>query len=100
LAQLIDDMASAQAAGICSLARMKGLPESIPNLRSSVVQLHPEGGCAWCEYPVKELAEMCGTVTANGVMIGVSERNERLWWAMPGKARLAAIKRAQTPDPW
>ena len=94
---LIDEMAAAQAAGICLLARLPGLPE-VHALRAAVVQLHPESGCAWCPYPLRELAAMCGTVTGTGVSLGVGRGDEKAWWAMPGRARIAAIRVAQEAE--
>lgn len=82
---MIEDMAEAQAIGLCWLARQKGLPE-INSLRVAVATLHPENGCGWCDYPLPELVRMIGTV---------SPRAEREWWAMPGKARLRALQLAQ-----
>lgn len=88
----------AQAIGLCWLARHEpteatarlagkgGLPD-IPVLRGAVVQLHPEP-CGWCEYPPDELLAM---LRGRHVLA----RDETGYWALPGKARLAAIRAAQ-----
>ena len=82
----VRDMAEAQAIGLCWLARSRGLPD-ITSLRTAVVVLHPDE-CSWCDYPMDELLRMLETRQT-------SERDERVWWELPGKARLRAITLAQ-----
>jgi hypothetical protein len=79
-------MAEAQAMGICFLARQPGLPE-VHSLRVSVVQLHPLT-CGWCDYAPLDLIAMLKARHTMAI-------EESRWWALPGQARLAAIKLAQ-----
>ena len=95
-------MASAQAIGLCFLARQRGLPQ-IHTLRMAVAQLH-ESECGWCAYRVPELLAMLGPVVERrdgpgvGVRLagGLTAADEREWWELPAKARLAAIRGAQS----
>lgn len=87
----------AQSIGLCWLARnpakgpnSTGLPD-IPVLRTAVAQLHPTE-CGWCSYPRDELIAMLAEYRPMA-------RAEAAWWAMPGKARLAAIRAAQGEVP-
>ena len=93
-------MAEAQAVGLCWLSRQSGLPVSAP-LRTAAAQLHP-GRCGWCDYPAPALLGMLGQVTRlpnNGVTVGLPDgiggHDEREWWALPARARMAALRAAQ-----
>lgn len=79
-------ISESQAMGICYMARQKGLPD-VYSIRVSVVQLHPLT-CGWCDYPLDELITMLRGYRPMAI-------EESRWWAMPGQARLAAIRLAQ-----
>ena len=81
-------MAEAQAIGLCSLARQKGLP-AIAILRTAVVQLHPET-CGWCDYPLEDLDRILRDFNRTRTRF----EDER-WQALPAKAKRAAIELAQ-----
>ena len=81
-------IAEAQAMGLCSLARSKGLP-NVHNLRVAVVQLHPDP-CGWCDYDLADIDRILRAFNATRTTF-----EDDRWMALPASAKRAAIHQAQ-----